>query len=98
MLIDAFAAATAGAVCLSERHVEPHLVIGDMAAGQWADPSIEKIHPQPRPVAITRRSAAPERSCRPTCSGVCASGRATPSLHAQAPERFLILIVGRFSP
>ena len=26
------------AVCLSECHVKPHLVIGDMAAGQWADP------------------------------------------------------------
>ena len=25
-------------VCLSELHVEPHLVIGDMAAGQWSDP------------------------------------------------------------
>ncbi len=37
-LIDAFAAATDGDVCLSELHVEPHLVIGDMAAGQRADP------------------------------------------------------------
>ena len=27
------------AVCLSERHVEPHLVIGDVAAGQQRIPS-----------------------------------------------------------
>ena len=33
------------AVCLSERHVKPHLVIGDMAAGQWVDPSMRRsIH------------------------------------------------------
>ena len=32
-------------VCLSELHVEPHLVIGDMAAGQWADPFNEEINP-----------------------------------------------------
>ena len=41
------------AVCLSERHVKPHLVIGDMAAGQWVDPFDEKVHPRRRPVAIT---------------------------------------------
>ena len=33
------------AVCLSERHVKPHLVIGDVAAGQWVDPSMRRsIH------------------------------------------------------
>src|SRR5271163_4588599 len=33
------------AVCLSERHVKPHLVIGDVAAGQWMDPSMRRsIH------------------------------------------------------
>ena len=26
------------AVCLAECHVEPHLLIGDVTAGQWADP------------------------------------------------------------
>ena len=41
------------AVCLSERHVKPHLVIGDVAAGQWVDPFDEGIHPRRRPVAIT---------------------------------------------
>ena len=41
------------AVCLSERHVKPHLVIGDMAAGQRADPFGKEIHPRRRPVAIT---------------------------------------------
>src|ERR1035441_1847951 len=30
------------AVCLSERHVKPHLVIGDVAAGQWVDPSMRR--------------------------------------------------------
>jgi hypothetical protein len=44
-------------VCLSELHVKPHLVIGDMAAGQRADPLDEKIHPHRRPVAFTRRFA-----------------------------------------
>jgi hypothetical protein len=41
------------AVCLSVRHVKPHLVICDMAAGQWADPFDEETHPRRRPVAIT---------------------------------------------
>ena len=35
------------AVCLSERHVEPHLVIGDVAAGQWADPFNEESTTDP---------------------------------------------------
>ena len=41
-------------ICLSERHVEPHLVIGDMAAGHRLDPFEEEIHPHTQPVAITR--------------------------------------------
>ena len=45
-------------LCLSELHVEPHLVIGDMAAGQWTDPFDEKIYPHIRSVAITRQPAS----------------------------------------
>jgi len=41
------------AVCLSERHVKPHLVIGDMAPGQWVDPSMRRSIHRAGPVAIT---------------------------------------------
>ena len=82
------------AVCLSERHVKPHLVIGDMATGQWADPFDEKIHP------ISDRSRSPDDPFSPkgTSSQVFRglrfrSGSALPS--AQAPENSLILIVAR---
>jgi len=49
-------------LCLTELHVEPHLVIGDMAAGQWTDPFDEKINPHIRSVAITRHPASRARS------------------------------------
>lgn len=35
------------AVCLSECHAEPHLVIGDMAVGHAVDPFNEEIHLKP---------------------------------------------------
>ena len=50
------------AVCLSERHVKPHLVIGDVAAGQWVDPFDEEIHPRRQPVAITSLTGKPSRA------------------------------------
>src|SRR5229473_2479514 len=80
-------------VCLSELHVKPHLVIGDMAAGQWADPFDEKIHPHTRSVSITRRSDPPKGLQTDFFRGLrLRSGSALPS--AQAPENSLTLIVG----
>ena len=80
------------AVCLSERHVEPHLVIGDMAAGQWADP-FTRDPSTVRPVAITRQSAPAGTSGQLFCRLRLRSGSALPA--PQAAERFLTLIVGR---
>ena len=52
-----------GAVCLSEGHIEPHLVIGDMAAGQWADFHREDpIHTSGR-IAVTS-PVTPQREFR----------------------------------
>jgi hypothetical protein len=49
------------AVCLSERHVKPHLVIGDVAAGQWVDPSTRRsIHGAGRSRSLTIE--APKRA------------------------------------
>ncbi len=81
------------AVCLSECHVEPHLMIGDMAAGQRADPFNEEIHPC-RPVAITGRTCPPKRLAA-DCYGRATYGRATPSLQHHSRNNFLIQIVGR---
>src|SRR5260370_195887 len=81
-------------VCLPELHVKPHLVIGDMAAGQWADPFDEKIHPHTRSVAIARRSVPPDGASDRAFRGLrLRSGSALPS--AQTPEISLILIVRR---
>jgi len=80
-------------VCLSELHVKPHLLIGDMAAGQWAAPFNGKIRPHTRSVAITRPSVPPDgNSDRLFRDLRLRSGSALPS--AQAPESSLILIVG----
>jgi hypothetical protein len=80
-------------VCLSELHVTPHLVIGDMAAGQWADPLDEKIPPHSRSVAITRPSAPLNgASGRFSCGSRLRSGYIRPS--AQSAENSLILIDG----
>ena len=55
------------AVCLSERHVKPHLVIGDMAPGQWVDPSMRRSihragrsrsHDDPIPEGLSRQPFA----------------------------------------
>ena len=88
-------------ICLSERHVEPHLVIGDMATRQWVDPFDEKIHPHTEPVAITR-SPGPLARLQAEFFRACASGRATPSLHPRPGKtlssrspRTLTLIVAR---
>ena len=66
-------------VCLSELHVKPYLVIGDMAAGQRADPLDEKTHPHTRSVSITRRFAR-QTGRQVKLSAACAFGRATLAL------------------
>ena len=81
------------AVCLSERHVEPHLVIGDMAAGQWVDPSMRRsIHGAGR--SRSHDDRGPRESFVASRCGAGTSGRASPSLRHQPRNDFLILIVG----
>ena len=87
----AFAAATAAGSVLTKLHEEPHLAVGDMAAGQRIGPPKGKTDPSPgrrdRQTGLFRRA----RRCRRN------SGRATPSLrHADTPA-ILILIDAGFS-
>ena len=92
-------------VRLPELHVEPHLVIGDMAAGQGRnlsrgeDPSVSGRSRSP--------DATPSGSIRRIFPRARASGRATPSLRLEPSDRLshpdcrasLILIVARqFGP
>ena len=80
------------AVCLSERHVEPHLVIGDMAAGQWVDPSTRRsIHGAGR--SRSHDDRGPRESFVASRCGAGTSGRASPSPRHQPRNDFLILIV-----
>ena len=81
------------AVCLSERHVKPHLVIGDMAAGQWVDSFDEEIHPRPGR-SRSHDDRGPRESFVASRCGTGTSGRAPPSLRHQPRNDFLILIVG----
>ena len=81
------------AVCLSERHVEPHLVISDMAAGQWVDPSMRRsIHGAGQ--SRSHDDRGPRESFLASRCGSGTSGRASPSLRHQPRNDFLILIVG----
>src|ERR1022692_1078397 len=81
------------AICLSERHVKPHLVIGDVAAGQWVDPSMRRsIHGAGR--SRSHDDRAPGESSVASRWGAGPSGRASPSLRCQPRNDFLILIVG----
>ena len=91
-------------VGLSELHVEPHLVIGDMAAGQRRDPS------RGEDPSVSGRSrspdATPSGSIRRIFPRARASGRATPSLRLEPSDRLshldcrasLTLIVARHPP
>jgi hypothetical protein len=80
------------AVCLSECHVEPHLMIGDVAAGQWADP-FTRDPSTAQPAAITTPAVpledftpvvlplAPPVGLRPPCA---ASGKTLSHLDCRA--------------
>ena len=63
---------------LSELHVEPHLVIGYVAAGHKAVPPRRKNHRHTRPTANT--SERPSNGPPPLDRN---SGRATPSLRSR---------------
>ncbi len=79
---------------LSERHVEPHLMIGDMATGQWLDPFDEETHPHTQPVAITRSPEPHGETSGRIFRGLrFRSGYALPP--PQARKNSLILIVAR---
>ena len=80
-------------VGLSETHVQPHLVVGDVEAGQTSDPSIVETNQKLDPVLLDRQTglenAPPGLGCR-------RSGYALPpSAH---PRRILILIDAALSP
>jgi hypothetical protein len=81
-------------VRLSMLHVEPHLVIGDMAAGQRRDPPRRE---GPSVSGRSRSPAAPPSGASAEFFRSRAYGRATPSLRLETRCGSLILIVAPLS-
>ena len=62
VLKPALAAATVGVVGLSGTHVQPHLVVGDVEAGQVSDPSfLRRIRSLTRSLTTARRDLKTRR-------------------------------------
>ena len=80
------------AIDLPELHVEPHLVIGDMAAGHL-DGSLQGEGPFSHPAGRNHQTIRPPKGCQGNCCGAVAFGRATPSLRRQPRNEIPILIV-----
>ena len=68
--------------CLAELHVEPHLVIGDVAAGHL-DGSLQEEGPFRYPAGLDHQTARSPKGCQANCCGAVAFDRAirwTPSV------------------
>ena len=89
----ALAAATVVFVGFSDTHVQPHLVIGDVEAGQMLIPQLlRRIRTLPQTCPTARRVFKKRRRVR------SAVGRAPPSLRQTAHGGSLTLIDAEFSP
>ena len=75
------------AVCLSERHVKPHLVIGDVAAGQWIDP-FGNGDPSRAPTGRDHMTIRSRKGFHVSRCGAGASGRAPPSYDTSPATTF----------